>query len=121
MSECAGSARFDGCRALGPYEIYGQRGVRQWSVSASLPEGRFKALFERGAEPQLFQLDVDPGEQRNLAPRHAEILRRLIASAPSEMVGGLEAGPAQEVPEDVRQRLAEIGYADELDEEKFRE
>jgi len=94
----------------------GQRGVRQWSVTASLPEGRFKALFEQGTEPQLFQLDVDPGEQRNLAPSRAEILRRLVASGPAEMVDGLEAGPTQQVPEDVRRRLAEIGYTEEVGE-----
>jgi arylsulfatase A-like enzyme len=96
--------------------VLGQRGVRQWSISASLPEGRFKALFEQGAQPQLFQLDVDPGERRNLAPSRAEILRQLVASGPAEMVGGLEAGPTQEVPEDVRRRLAEIGYTEEVGE-----
>ena len=41
---------------------------------------------------------------------------KLVASGPAEMVGGLEAGPTQEVPEDVRRRLAEIGYTEEVGE-----
>jgi len=97
-----------------PDVVLGQRGVRQWSVSATLEEGRFKALFEEGSAPQLYQLDVDPGERRDLAPSRADTLERLVASAPERLVAGREAAPVVPVSEEVRRRLAEIGYADEV-------
>lgn len=97
-----------------PDVVLGQRGLTQWSVSATLPEGRFKALFEEGNDPQLYQLDVDPGELRDLGPSRADTLERLVASAPERLVVDREAAPLASVPEEVRRRLAEIGYAEEV-------
>ena len=96
-----------------PDLVLGQRGLGQWSVSASLPEGRFKALFEQGREAQLFQLDVDPGEQRDLAATRPALLSDLRARAPQPLAAGL--APQREVSEQLRRRLIQIGYADEVD------
>jgi arylsulfatase len=100
----------------GPDVVLGQRGVKQWSVSATLPEGRYKALFEQGRPPELYDLEADPGEQRDLAAGGAGTLARLVAAAPEPLVRGVEARPTQPVPEELRRRLAEIGYAEEVSE-----
>lgn len=106
-----------GGHAPGFGRVLGQRGTHQWSVAASLPEGRFKLLFEQGRRPRLFELGSDPGEQRDLAATRSPILERLVAMTPAPLVEGPESAPTAEVPAEVIERLGEIGYADELGRE----
>ncbi len=98
----------------GDDRILGQRGSGQWSLAASLPEGRFKLLVEPGQPPQLYDLGRDPAERTDLAARRPDLQRRLEELAPRGLGAGLAPPAAAEVPEAVRRRLAEIGYADEV-------
>jgi arylsulfatase len=98
----------------GTDRVLGQRGTAQWSVAATLPEGRLKVVHEEGRPPQLFDLGADPGEQRDLGGERPRLLERLGALAPEPLRTGPQSAASVEVPEEVRRRLAEIGYADEV-------
>lgn len=79
-----------------------------WSDLKALRSGRFKYI--ETTRPELYDLETDPGEQKNLfdarrplADRMAAELARLAAEAP----GGV--GPSSVDPE-TRERLAALGY-----------
>lgn len=44
-----------------------------------------------GVEDQLFQLEVDPGETRNLASEQAEVLKRMQSALGAELNGGSQS------------------------------
>lgn len=80
-----------------------------WSDLRSLTSGRYK--FIDAPRPELYDLETDPHETRNLystrqalAERMADVLRA------TEGVGRAEAKPSIEADPDARARLAALGY-----------
>ncbi len=80
-----------------------------WSDLRSLTSGRFK--FIEAPRPELYDLEQDPRETRNLygerqalADRMAAVLRSMEAGA------SRDARPAADVDADARARLAALGY-----------
>ena len=80
-----------------------------WSDLRSLTSGRYK--FIDAPRPELYDLEQDPRETRNLyrerqalAERMAAVLRSMEAGQPSD------AKPAADVDPDARARLAALGY-----------
>ncbi|HEX6850497.1 MAG TPA: sulfatase-like hydrolase/transferase [Candidatus Polarisedimenticolaceae bacterium] len=72
---------------------------------AAVVRGRYKAI--RLPEPELYDLEADPGERRNLAPVETSRYEALVADLPKEAYGGLAAAP---VDDDAAARLRSLGY-----------
>jgi arylsulfatase A-like enzyme len=71
--------------------------------------GRWKAIFaETDSDTQLYDLQKDPGETRNVADLHPDVVTQLAAQRPS-------AGPAVQAPAAIDQNLNDalrsLGYA----------
>jgi arylsulfatase A-like enzyme len=98
----------------GPDPVIGQRGPGQWSVAATLPEGRWKALFAQGSPAQLYDLDADPREQRDLGAARPDTVESLAAAGPPALREGFAAPQAVPVPEELVRQLVELGYAEEV-------
>ncbi|MBW2274620.1 MAG: sulfatase [Deltaproteobacteria bacterium] len=62
-------------------------------------------------ETLLFNLEEDPGEQRNLADRHPERLRAMLAEFEAISPPRSREGPAAEIDAGVREQLEALGYA----------
>jgi arylsulfatase A-like enzyme/Tfp pilus assembly protein PilF len=84
-----------------PYLRYG------WSELLSLVAWPYHLI--EGPTPELYDLAEDPGEQADLASRSPEIRTRLLAHL--RPLRGALAEPFEE-SEEVRQRLAALGYLD---------
>jgi len=92
-------------------ESYYARFHYGWSELRALRAGRFKYI--EAPRPELYDMDQDPGETRNLyeerkplADRMAGELRRLESASSSPQAA---AGPSSVDPE-TRERLAALGY-----------
>lgn len=81
-----------------------------WSDLRSIREGRFKYIL--APRPELYDLDQDPGERRNLAPTQpakAEAMRAALASyVETERSAVVDA--AATVPPDLLEKLGALGY-----------
>lgn len=78
-----------------------------WSDLASLTDGRYR--FIRAPRPELYDLQGDPGERRNLADSKRSTASALGTSL-EQMLAGSQPGNPAEVPADVRERLKALGY-----------
>ena len=81
-----------------------------WSGLEAVSDGRFK--FIAAPTPELYDLDVDPHERRNLYHQRrtlAAALRRALADLQSGAVIGSPAAPI--AADDAAARLASLGYA----------
>ena len=81
------------------------------SLLRSLRSGRWKYIHK--VNPELFDLEVDPAERRNLARREPERLRALSEQLEA-LIEGAPAGPADAVvsmDRETRAGLIALGYA----------
>lgn len=90
-----------------PYYAY------KWYPLRTLSDGR--ALYLQAPSPGLFQLDSDPGEQRDLAAEQPELTRlwgsrleRLLAAAGETLAEA--RSPQSTLDEEQRRQLASLGY-----------
>lgn len=81
-------------------------------------QGRFKSIWRRGGEPVLVDLEADPGETRDVAGLHPEVLRRQrerIAKLSAALAAdGLPTEHGDETPLDPEwvERLRSMGYVE---------
>ncbi len=83
-------------------------------------KGRWKAIwpvFESHRffrkEPELYDLDADPGELHNVWSEHPEVVAELAPhAAPWRSLGTIEKGPLPEVSDELRRSLDALGYAE---------
>jgi arylsulfatase A-like enzyme len=78
-----------------------------WSALRSVREGRFK--FIEAPRPELYDLESDPGEMRNLYETHAAIAAKLQALLKTFGPAKLSAAPLADGA--AGERLAALGYA----------
>jgi arylsulfatase A-like enzyme/Flp pilus assembly protein TadD len=82
-----------------------------WSELRSVQDGRFKLII--APVPELYDLDRDPGEEKNLVYLEKEVFEDLSARAETLME---EAGrnalevDMQKIDEETREKLAALGY-----------
>jgi tetratricopeptide (TPR) repeat protein len=92
--------------AMYPLHHYG------WSDLRALRVGRYKLIDS--PRPELFDLDSDPGESRNLFDEQRPVGERMQAAlrgmTASFDKAGPSASPAADVDPEVRERLASLGY-----------
>jgi tetratricopeptide (TPR) repeat protein len=92
--------------AMYPLHHYG------WSDLRALRVGRYKLIDS--PRPELFDLDSDPGESRNLFDEQRSVGERMQAAlrgmTASFDKAGPSASPAADVDPEVRERLASLGY-----------
>lgn len=82
-----------------------------WGELRALYEGRFKYIH--GPRPELFDLEDDPGETRNLVagrPAEADRMRRTLEAFLDHQPPGAAASAVKEENAEVRERLAALGY-----------
>jgi arylsulfatase A-like enzyme/Tfp pilus assembly protein PilF len=80
-----------------------------WSDLRSLRSGRFK--FIDAPRPELYDLETDPHEQRNLYSERQALGTRMAAVLKSiEPAHGSDAAPRTDVDPEARARLAALGY-----------
>ena len=96
-------------RAAGPGGTPAPTEMREWKA---LVEDRWKLITSEAGRFALYDLEADPGETTNAAPRHREVARDMAARL-SEIV---EAVPvrelAEEVSDELRDRLRALGYVE---------
>lgn len=82
-----------------------------WSELSSIQDGRYKLI--ESPEPELYDLDADPEEKKNLASndreRYLAMKRQLVSLSDGWAKNPLNARPALQDPESVR-KLASLGY-----------
>jgi arylsulfatase A-like enzyme len=94
--------------------VFGQRRDAHWTVTASVGGARYKLVVHEDGRRELFRLDGDPSGRVDVLERQADVARRLEEIArPLRAPGGADVLDT-DVPEDVRERLREIGYVDEV-------
>ncbi|HSR67242.1 MAG TPA: sulfatase-like hydrolase/transferase [Acidobacteriota bacterium] len=88
---------------LYPYQNFG------WSALASLRWKHYKYI--RAPRPELYDLQEDPGERRNLAEQRSTLANSLSQKL-DEYVGRFEMAPSQpaEIDPQVEERLRALGY-----------
>jgi arylsulfatase len=74
-------------------------------------EGAWKLAIEAGGERKLYDLDADPGELRDLADAHPDVVERL-AAAPRTIHD--EAGEGVRVDDAMRRSLRALGHSDAM-------
>lgn len=89
-------------------ETYFPQFFMQWAPLRAIQAGRWKYI--EAPEPELYDLQADPGEQRNLVaaePSRVTSLKRAL-----EGIAGAGAGRHASTPltADARERLASLGY-----------
>jgi arylsulfatase A-like enzyme len=80
----------------------------------SIQVGSIKLVTSDRGETELFDLDADPGEARNLAALQPELVERLRTRlvAWSEAGGPVRTGEAPELDPETREALRALGYAE---------
>ena len=82
----------------------------------SIQVGDYKLIARDGAQPELYHVADDPGEERNLAsaqPDRVLVLReRLAAFDAGKRVAPRPLRPTPAVDDEHRQLLESIGYAE---------
>lgn len=82
--------------------------------------GGWKLIEQEGAEPLLFHLESDPGEQRNRAGDAPEQLERLRSELEAVLAGmaALRSGASAELDAATRARLEALGYGGSSDDDE---
>ncbi len=62
------------------------------------------------ARLELYDLSTDPGETRNLADQHPDLVRKLEQLVEERFAGMSDRGQDQEIPEELRKELEALGY-----------
>jgi tetratricopeptide (TPR) repeat protein len=92
--------------AMYPLHHYG------WSSLRALRAGRFKLID--APRPELYDLEQDPGEERNLFDERLALANRMQAALrdlETQLTNkAAPASPASDVDPEVRERLAALGY-----------
>ena len=78
-----------------------------WSELKSIRSGRFKYIST--TRPELYDLEHDPGEQRNVYDERRQLADRMAVELDRLSVEEKAAGPSTVDPE-TRERLAALGY-----------
>jgi arylsulfatase A-like enzyme len=96
--------------ALQPLEFEGKDESGLDPQQAALVRGRFKLVLKEGGVRELYDLEADPEETRDLAAERPEVVRALGAAfaAWEERTTLAPAGPA--VDERIRAELRKLGY-----------
>lgn len=96
-----------------------RREVFAGTVQKMVVAGPWKAIFSlAGAPPELYRLDRDPGETRNLSAEHPEILAKLQAlvvrhaTDARSLTGSKGVAEIPELSPEERRRLESLGYLD---------
>jgi arylsulfatase A-like enzyme/Flp pilus assembly protein TadD len=82
-----------------------------WSDLRSIRDGRWKYIL--APRPELYDLDRDPGEQRDLAaaePSRAQALRAALEDHLRREQKAVQGDAAAAVPPELRERLGAVGY-----------
>jgi arylsulfatase A-like enzyme len=73
--------------------------------------GRWKLIVDRaGGGRKLFDLEQDPGEQKNLRKTHPDVAERLEALLDAHYAEGSTTARRMDLPADLEQRLRSLGY-----------
>jgi arylsulfatase A-like enzyme/Tfp pilus assembly protein PilF len=88
-------------------ESYYPRYHYGWSELRALRAGRFKLIA--APRPELYDLDQDPGETRNVYAERRQLADRMAAQLDRIAAASTETEPARVDP-DTRERLAALGY-----------
>lgn len=98
---------------MGPFQR------RRGDVNVAVRDGDLKAIWNADPDTiELYDLAQDPAERHDLARRRADDAGRLREHARQWLAtcrpvpGAADAPPAGTIPEDVRDRLRELGYVD---------
>lgn len=85
-----------------------------WISTRVWIRGPYKLIVSRDRPPELYRLDVDPTERRNLAKLNSELLRSLQAELESFVEGLSDRGLASRHPEPIQRdqwrTLRALGY-----------
>ncbi len=77
----------------------------------SLRVGRYKLIQDRAkGGRKLFDLQADPGEQRNLRRQRPELAAALLAELEAHYATGVKQAPGRELPPEVEEKLRSLGY-----------
>jgi arylsulfatase A-like enzyme/Tfp pilus assembly protein PilF len=103
----AGRSLLDPARGEdGYFEAMAARLHRGAAPLSGVVRGRYKAI--RLPEPELYDLEADPGETRNLASEQPSRYEDLAGAVPAAALEGLEAAP---LDGEAAARLRSLGYA----------
>jgi tetratricopeptide (TPR) repeat protein len=106
----AGSRSLLDAGGASPRRIYSEtlypRLALGWSELRSLADGRWH--FIRGVRDELYDLERDPGETRDVSGAETAVAARLGAELEREHA--LQVPAAEAVPPEVAERLAALGY-----------
>ena len=78
-----------------------------WSELFAATDGRYR--YVRAPRPELFDLSSDKKEQRNVAAERTNVAGAMNLWLEQRGAGGAASAP-EEVPRDVREKLAALGY-----------
>ena len=99
-----------GVQALYAESLFGRLNCR-WSSLRALVEGEWKLI--QGAEPELYNLALDPSEARNLVSEEPERVRKMsdaLRIAVRSMAPGGDTAKANAVSPEQAERLRSLGY-----------
>ncbi len=77
----------------------------------ALRAGRFKLIQDRASgRARLYDLEVDPDEQHNLARQRPDVVARLRELLDAHYAGGTWSAPRRDLPPDLERDLRSLGY-----------
>lgn len=77
----------------------------------ALRVGRYKLIADRkSGGRKLFDLEADPGEQKNLRREQPERAERMFQQLEAHYAQGATSAPRKDLPPDLEERLRSLGY-----------
>jgi arylsulfatase A-like enzyme len=90
--------------------------ITRGSFASDVPVVAIRAdgysYIDIGDDAELYDLAIDPGEQNDVSSSNLDKLRDLRAKIPDRLFTEGDSGVPEEVTDDARQRLEELGYLD---------